>query len=129
VHALEHASFLATSVLFWWVVFRPDGYRRLHRGLAVLYVFTAGLPNGLLGALLTLAGRPLYAGQSLGARLWGLSPLSDQQLAGLIMWMPGGVLHLAAAAAFFVAWLRAEEAGGRAPSGGKRIGRRLAPSG
>ncbi len=112
VHALEHASFLATSTLFWWVVLRPDGYRRLHPGLAVLYVFTAGLPNGLLGALLTFAGRPLYAGQSAGAALWGLAPLQDQQLAGLIMWMPGGAVHLAAAAAFFVAWLRAEEARG-----------------
>jgi len=112
LHALEHASFLATSALFWWIVLRPDGYRRLHPGLAVLYVFTAGLPNGLLGALLTFAGRPLYAGQSVGAALWGLTPLADQQLAGLIMWMPGGTVHLAAAAAFFVAWLRAEEARG-----------------
>lgn len=112
VHALEHVSFLGTSVLFWWVALRPDGYRRLHPGLAVLYVFTAGIPNGLLGALLTFAGRPLYAGQSVGAGLWGLTPLTDQQLAGLIMWMPGGAVHLAAAAAFFIAWLRAEEARG-----------------
>jgi cytochrome c oxidase assembly factor CtaG len=109
VHALEHVSFLASGAVFWWVVVRPDGYRRLNPGLGVLYVFTAGLPSGLLGALLTFAGRPLYAGQSAGAALWGLTPLQDQQLAGLIMWMPGGAVHLAAAAAFFVLWLGAEE--------------------
>jgi putative membrane protein len=109
VHALEHFSFLATGFLFWWVVLRPDGYRRLEPGAGVLYVFTAGLPAGLLGALLTFAGRPLYAGQSAGAPAWGLTALGDQQLAGLLMWMPGGLVYLAAAAMFFVAWLRQEE--------------------
>jgi putative membrane protein len=113
VHAVEHLTFLATGVLFWWVLLRPDGYRRLHPGLGVLYVFTAGLPGGLLGALLTFAGRPLYPGQSAGAALWGLTPLQDQQLAGLIMWMPGGAIHLAAAAALFLVWWQAEELRGR----------------
>jgi len=109
IHALEHLSFLATGFLFWSVVLRPDGYRRLEPGAAVLYVFTAGLPAGLLGALLTFAGRPLYGGQSAAAAAWGLTALGDQQLAGLLMWMPGGVVYLAAAAVFFVAWLRQEE--------------------
>lgn len=109
IHALEHLSFLGTGFLFWWVVLRPDGYRRLEPGAGVLYVFTAGLPAGLLGALLTFAGRPLYAGQSVAASAWGLTALGDQQLAGLLMWMPGGVVYLAAAAVFFVAWLQQEE--------------------
>jgi len=109
VHALEHVSFLGTGFLFWRVVLRPDGYRRLGPGAAVLYVFTAGIPAGLLGALLTFAGRPLYAGQSAAAWAWGLTALEDQQLAGLLMWMPGGVVYLVAAAVCFVLWLRQEE--------------------
>jgi cytochrome c2 len=109
IHALEHLSFLTAGFLFWWVVLRPDGYRRLAPGAGVLYVFTAGLPASLLGALLTFAGHPLYAGQSAAAPAWGLTALGDQQLAGLLMWMPGGLVYLAAAAVFFVAWLRQEE--------------------
>jgi putative membrane protein len=109
IHAAEHLSFLGTGFLFWRVVLRPDGYRRLQPGAGVLYVFTAGLPAGLLGALLTFAGRPLYPGQSPAAAAWGLTALGDQQLAGLLMWMPGGVVYLAAAAACFVTWLRQEE--------------------
>jgi putative membrane protein len=109
IHALEHLSFLLTGFLFWWVVLRPDARRRMSEAVSVLYVFTAALPGGLLGALLTFAGKPLYASQSVAARLWGLTPLEDQQLAGLIMWMPGGLVYLGSAAAFFLVWLRQDE--------------------
>jgi len=109
VHAAEHLSFLGTGFLFWWVVLRPDGHERLNPAVSVLYLFSAALPGGLLGALLTFAGRPLYPSQSASAALWGLTPLEDQQLAGLIMWMPGGLVYFGAAAAFFLAWLHGEE--------------------
>jgi putative membrane protein len=108
-HALEHASFLGTACLFWWVVLQPAGRRRLSRGMAVLYVVTTGMQGGLLGALLTFAGRPFYPVQSAGAAEWGLSTLGDQQLAGLIMWLPAGLAYLAAAGTLFVLWLQAEE--------------------
>ena len=111
LHAAEHLSFLLTGYLFWWVLLRPDGRRRLNRPASVLYLFAAALPSGLLGALLTFAGRPLYPAQSLGAPLWGLTPLEDQQLAGLIMWMPGGLIYLCTAAGFFLAWLRQDDLG------------------
>lgn len=109
VHAMEHLSFLGTGFLFWSVLLRPDRARRLDYGAAVLYSFTAGLPSSLLGALLTFAGRPLYPIQSSGTSLWGMTPLEDQQLAGLIMWMPGGLVYLAAAASCFVLWHRSDE--------------------
>ena len=60
IHALEHASFLCTGFAFWWLLFRHPG-RRMDRGLGILYVFTAGLQCGLLGALLTLSRSPWYA--------------------------------------------------------------------
>jgi putative membrane protein len=109
VHATEHLSFLGTGFLFWSVLLRPDRARRIDYGAGVLYSFTAGLPSSLLGALLTFAARPLYPIQSSGTSLWGITPLEDQQVAGLIMWMPGGLVYLGAAVSCFVLWLRSEE--------------------
>lgn len=108
IHTLEHASFLGSAVLFWWVVLGPASRRRLSRAMGVLYLLTAGIQSGMLGALLTFAGTPLYPAQSPGAS-GGLSPLEDQQLAGLIMWLPGGLIYLVAAGSMFLAWMRAEE--------------------
>ena len=109
VHALEHLSFLGTALLFWWVVLQPAGRRRMSHGMGLLYVVTAGMQGGLLGALLTFAGKPFYPAQSAGAAAWGLTPLADQQLAGLIMWLPAGLVYMGAAGGLFVLWLRAEE--------------------
>jgi putative membrane protein len=109
VHVLEHLSFLGTALLFWWVVLQPAGRRRMSYGMSLLYVVTAGMQGGLLGALLTFAGKPFYPAQSAGAAAWGLTPLADQQLAGLIMWLPAGLVYMAVAGVLFVLWLRAEE--------------------
>lgn len=105
VHALEHASFLLTAVLFWWVVL-PRG-RRLRRthGAGALYVFTFAMQSGVLGALLTLSTRSWYDAHRETTAVWGLSPLADQQLAGAIMWVPGSVPYLAAVATLIYLWL------------------------
>lgn len=110
VHALEHATLFATGLGLWWVVMNVRWRER--SGLAVLYLFVVGLPMGALGALLTLAPTPLYSVHSLTTAAWGLTPLEDQQLAGGIMWVPGGVIYLAAASTLFVRWLAAGPAPG-----------------
>jgi putative membrane protein len=104
VHAAEHASFLATAVLFWWVVLSRPG-RRLAPGFAVLYLFAAALQGSALGALLTLAPAPLYPLQAATASGWGPAPLADQQLAGLVMWVPADLVYLGAAGMLFWRWL------------------------
>jgi putative membrane protein len=110
VHALEHASFLATALLFWWTAIAPSGRRRLARGADVLYVFTGGFPGAVLGALFVFASTPLYPFYtSVRTMAWGLTPLADQQLAGAIMWVPSGIVFLSLAAWLFVRWLRAME--------------------
>ncbi len=106
---IEHLSFLGTALFFWWVVLQPAGRRRLSDGMSVLCVVTMGMQGGLLGALLTFAGTSFYPVQSAGAASWGLTPLEDQQLAGLIMWLPAGLVYLGVAAALFVAWLRNDD--------------------
>jgi putative membrane protein len=109
LHALEHATFLGTAFLFWWVLLDPAGRRRLAPGHDILYVFTAGAQSAALGALLTFASSPLYRIYVERAPLHGVSPLHDQQLAGLVMWIPAGVVYLVAAAVLFVRWLRSVE--------------------
>ncbi len=112
VHAAEHASFLVTGCLFWWVVLQPTGRRRLGYGAAIVYVATFAAVMGVYAALLTFARTPWYVAQAVPAWGAGLTALEDQQLAGLIMWIPGGVVYLAAVGLCFARWL---EADGTAP--------------
>jgi putative membrane protein len=109
LHATEHATILGAALLFWWVPLAP-GIRRLAGGADVLYVFTAGFPGAALGALLAFAPAPLYP---MYATRSGIDALADQQLAGLIMWVPSGVVFLAAASVLFVRWLGESEAAAR----------------
>jgi putative membrane protein len=103
LHWLEHASFLATAALFWWAMLgrpaRVHGY-----GLSVACLFVTLLHSSLLGTLLTLSPRLWYA-PAPGAAAWGLSAMEDQQLAGLIMWIPGGMLYTLAALALAGLWI------------------------
>jgi len=109
IHALEHASFLGTGILFWWVALQPGPRRRLARGADVLFVLMAWLATGALGALYVFATTPLYPLYAGAAAAHGTDPLQDQQVAGLIMWIPAGMVYLGAAGAFFVGWLRNTE--------------------
>ena len=97
-HALEHGSFLATALLFWWgilnVTRRP--YRSgILKAIAALFITT--LQSGVLGALVAMSSHPWYPLHARGAAAWGMSALEDQQLAGLIMWVPGGMFYVVAA--------------------------------
>ena len=111
LHAVEHATFLGTAVLFWWVVIGavPGGRRRMSPGHDVLYVVIAGIQGSVLGALLTFASSPLYRVYVERAAIHGVAPLDDQQVAGLVMWIPASVVYVGAAAIFFVRWLREVE--------------------
>ena len=113
IHALQHAGFLFSALLFWWAVIHGR-QRALGFGLAVLYMFTTALHSGLLGALLTFANSVWYPGYAGRTAAWGLTPLEDQQIGGLIMWIPAGLVYIAAGLALFAGWLR--ESGARARS-------------
>lgn len=109
IHALEHMSFLLTALLFWWTVIHPAGRRGMGYGSALLSLFAATLQGSVLGALMTFAATPWYPAYAASTAAWRLTPLEDQQLAGLIMWIPASVLYLLAVAALFVAWFSALE--------------------
>jgi putative membrane protein len=108
VHTLQHASFLLSAILFWWAVMHGR-QRRAAYGLAVLYVFTTALHSGLLGLLITFARSVWYPSYN-ETESWGLTPLEDQQLGGLIMWIPAGLVYVVAGLAFFTGWIRESEA-------------------
>jgi cytochrome c oxidase assembly factor CtaG len=108
VHALQHLSFFLSAVLFWWAV--VHGPRRaLGYGMAVLYMFTAAMHNGLLGVLLTFAGRLWYLPYAHSTQSWGLTPIEDQQLGGIIMWIPACTVYIVAGLALLAGWLRESE--------------------
>jgi cytochrome c oxidase assembly factor CtaG len=105
IHWAQHLSFFLTALLFWWAVLRAS--RRNHApGVAVFALFATVLHSGFLGVLITFAREPVFPGQTLAAHC-GLTALEDQQLAGLIMWIPGGMAYVLAALAAAGAWIRA----------------------
>jgi putative membrane protein len=108
VHSLQHVSFLFTALLFWWTIFaaRSGEFRR---GLAVFLLFATVLQTGALGALLTFSGTLWYPAYAATTAQWGLTALDDQQLGGLIMWIPGSLAYIFAALWIAAAWLRESE--------------------
>jgi putative membrane protein len=107
LHALEHVSLLVTAAAFWSIVLHR-GHAQPAMAAALLYVFAAAGQSTALGALLTLSEHPVYAIHAGTVGRWGLSPLEDQQLAGLAMWVFGGLGYLVAALAILAAGLRDE---------------------
>lgn len=103
VHAIQHLCFFSTAALFWWGI-AHGRYGRAGYGAAVVYVFATAIQSGVLGALLTFAPHVWYTPYS--TPHGSLSPLEDQQLAGLLMWVPAGLVFVAGGLALFAAWLR-----------------------
>jgi len=97
VHLLEHICFLITGILFWWVIIQPlPGRPRLAYGWRVLYLFASMVPGTALGLLFIFMGTPIYPFYAALPRLWGISVLDDQALAGNIMMVGGDAILLCA---------------------------------
>lgn len=105
MHALQHISFLVSALIFWWVLVDAPGHR-LSDGAAIVYVFTTAIHTSFLGALLTFAPRVWYRSYLFTALSWGLTGLEDQQLGGLIMWIPAGTLLLGVTLFLLVRWMK-----------------------
>ena len=117
VHTLQHAMFVGTSALFWWGLIYGR-YGRVGYGAAVFYVFTTVVHTGILGAAVTFSPVPLYQVYAGPAAARGIDHLEDQQLAGLIMWIPAGIVLTLFGLALFVAWLGEAERRSREADGG-----------
>jgi putative membrane protein len=104
LHAFEHVCFLLSACAFWSPIMQVKPAHRAHAATLLLTIATFALHSGLLGALITFSQALLYHPpfHSSGT----LTPLEDQQLAGLIMWIPAGFVYLAAFALVFVRWMQ-----------------------
>jgi cytochrome c oxidase assembly factor CtaG len=107
IHTAQHMSFFVSALCFWWALFQTS--RRTEYGHGVFYVFTTAIHTGILGALLTFSPRVIYPVYAASTSTWGLTPLEDQQLGGLIMWMPAGILYMAAGLKLFWMWIQPGE--------------------
>jgi putative membrane protein len=108
VHAVQHLSFVATAALFWWGMVNGR-YGRAGYGVGVLYVFLTALHSTVLGALLTVAPSTWYRSYEATAAYRRIDALADQQLAGLVMWVPSGVIFIVIGLALVAAWLGESE--------------------
>ena len=104
VHAAQHCSFFFSALLFWWSLFYAHG--RSGYGSAILYIFTTAVHSSILGALLTFSTVVWYPAYRLTVGAWGLTPLEDQQIGGLIMWVPASLVYVAACLILLAAWMR-----------------------
>jgi cytochrome c oxidase assembly factor CtaG len=128
VHVAQHLSFLIASTIFWWPVLAPADHDRLAPLPAVLYLVAAALASSVVGIIVTFAQVGLYPAylhpvDRLGLEPlirdgWGLSPETDQQLGGLMMWIPGGLVYLCAILGVIARWYKTshEPLLGRAPN-------------
>ncbi|MDQ2735949.1 MAG: cytochrome c oxidase assembly protein [Pseudomonadota bacterium] len=93
VHTLQHISFLGTALIFWWSVLGTPSRRT--SALALLSIFTTMVHTGALGAILTLSRTPWYPSYADTTFQFGVTPLQDQQIGGLVMWVPAGFVYIA----------------------------------
>ena len=110
VHALMHLTMSLSGFLFWWVIIDPPPHRsRLHYGLRVLYLGLIVLPNTLLGAAITFSDGLIYSAYGEVTQPYGLSLMTDQQLGGLMLWVPGDMMSIVAAGIVMIMWYQKEE--------------------
>lgn len=108
IHAAQHLSFLVSALLFCEALVHGRA-GRLGYGAAVVYLFTTAVHTSVLGALLTFSGTLWYPVYQQTTPAWGLTPMDDQQLGGLIMWVPAGLVYIVAGLVLFTLWLRESE--------------------
>lgn len=119
IHIVEHLCFLVTAVIFWWPIMAPLEQARLTPPTAMAYLFAAMIASSILGILLTFAAPGLYPAYlqphdslrllSLLRDQWGLTPAADQQLGGLLMWVPGNLAYLWAFIVVLARWYGAPD--------------------
>jgi cytochrome c oxidase assembly factor CtaG len=108
VHAFQHATFVGTAVLFWWGLIYGR-YGRAAYGASALFVFITMMHTGALGALFAFSTSPYYSLYRERASAAGVDAVADQQLAGLYMWIPSGIVLTVFGLALMLAWLSESE--------------------
>jgi putative membrane protein len=103
-HILEHLLFIATALIGWWPVLAPAREFRSQIAIQLVYLLLLPFPMKVIGMFITLSDRVLYPTYAIAPRVWGLDPLLDQQIGGIIMWVPAGLVFWITLAAHFFRW-------------------------
>ncbi len=112
VHIVQHLLFMATAVLMWWPIVDPlPELSRLGALMKMLYLFVFGLPMTVVAAVFSFAEQPMLAWYASAPRIFGLTALEDQQLGGVIMWIPGMLIYWTAVTIVFMRYSSREERG------------------
>jgi putative copper resistance protein D len=110
LHDIQHLTFLGAALLFWWPVVGADPSRwRLPHPARLFYLFLAMPQNSFLGIALMSAPTALYPHYLTNLRQWGPTPIVDQNVGGMLMWVGGDVVFLLAMGLVVAAWVRAED--------------------
>jgi putative membrane protein len=110
VHIVAHLLFIIAAFIMWWPVMSPlKDVPALPHGLAMLYLFLVSVPMQIPAALITMSDTPLYRWYVQAPRTFGLTPLEDQRIGGLLMWIPGNLWLFGAIAVLFFLWNREQE--------------------
>jgi putative membrane protein len=105
IHIVQHLTFLVASVLLWWPLLSPlPELPRLAYPGQMLYCFLMVIPMSIVAIYIAMADHVLYPAYSVAPRVWDLTPMSDQQIGGLIMWIPGGLLFYVVMTFVFFKW-------------------------
>ena len=110
MHVLEHATFIATGILAWWPIAGPlPQWPRLPLPLQSLYFFAMTIPGSGVGAFITFAEPGLYSPYDTARRIFGIDLATDQQAAGLLMWVVVSTIYLGLITVTFFKWANREE--------------------
>jgi cytochrome c oxidase assembly factor CtaG len=114
IHDLEHITFFGSALLFWWYVIQaaPRLYRRLSKGVRIGFTLSVIPPTAITGAVIALAGEPIYTYYTEVPRIGGMTVLQDQMLGGAIMWIPGSMMYIIAALILIARLVQGEDSKG-----------------
>ena len=105
VHILQHLMFMSAAVLMWWPFLSPlPELPRLAYPGQMLYCFLMSIPMSIVSIYIVYADQALYPAYASAPRIWGISPMDDQLIGGLIMWIPGGLFFYAVMTVVFFKW-------------------------
>jgi putative membrane protein len=105
VHIVQHLMFIAAAVLMWWPIMSPlPELPRLSYPAQMLYCFALSIPMSLVSVYIAYADALLYTAYAAAPRMWGVTPMQDQLIGGLVMWIPGGLFFFGVMSAVYWQW-------------------------
>jgi putative membrane protein len=105
IHIVQHLMFMASAVMLWWpILSQLPELPRLSYPMQMLYLFLTTLPMSIVAVYITYSQNLLYPGYAAAPRILGITPMDDQLIGGLIMWIPGGLIFFAVISVIFYRW-------------------------